>query len=151
MYKNRILFMSSLLSLSLLTGCKPSMDQKEIKTSSGLRYIVLKAPAANAESPKVGDMVEVHYTGYLDNNGQQGTKFDSSVDRNQPFRFTVGVGQVIRGWDQAVLDMKVGEKRLIILPAELGYGTRGAGGIIPPNATLRFEVEVLKIMPRSRM
>ena len=94
MYKNRILFMSSLLSLSLLTGCKPSMDQKEIKTSSGLRYIVLKAPAANAESPKVGDTVEVHYTGYLDNNGQQGTKFDSSVDRNQPFRFIVGVGQV---------------------------------------------------------
>ncbi len=137
--------MSSLLSLSLLTGCKPSMDQKEIKTSSGLRYIVLKAPAADAKSPTRGKPVIVHYTGWLDKNDENGTKFDSSVDRGAPFRFVVGVGQVIAGWDEAVLGMKVGEKRLIILPANLAYGTRGAGAVIPPNATLRFEVELLEV------
>lgn len=106
---------------------------------------MLTAPAADAKSPIAGRPVTVHYTGWLDKDGQNGTKFDSSVDRGQPFRFVVGVGQVIAGWDEAVLGMKVGEKRLIILPANLGYGTRGAGGVIPPNATLRFEVELLDV------
>ena len=121
------------------------MDNKEIKTKSGLRYVVLKEPAADAIAPKVGQRIKVHYEGHLDDNGKQGKPFDSSVKRGQPFEFIVGIGQVIAGWDEALLDMKVGEKRLIILPANLGYGTRGAGAVIPPNATLRFEVELLAI------
>ena len=144
MYKKRIAIMLYLSSLSLITGCKP-MDKTETKTKSGLRYVVLKEPAADAKSPIAGKRVKVHYTGWLDENGQNGKKFDSSVDRGQAFEFIVGIGQVISGWDQAVLDMKVGEKRLIILPANLAYGTRGAGAVIPPNATLRFEVELLDV------
>lgn len=145
MYAHRILFMSCLLSLSLITGCKPMNKNQEITTTSGLRYIVLKEPAADAKSPIAGRPVTVHYTGWLDKDGQNGTKFDSSVDRNQPFRFVVGARQVIPGWDEAVLGMKVGEKRLIILAPNLGYGARGVFGVIPPNATLRFEVELLDV------
>lgn len=150
MYKKRIAIMLYLSSLSLLTGCESMNKNKEITTKSGLRYIVLQAPSAGAQSSAVGDVVEVHYTGYLDNKGQNGKKFDSSVDRNQPFRFVVGIGQVIRGWDEAVLDMKTGEKRLLIIPANLAYGNRSIGDLIPANATLRFEVEVLKVTPRTR-
>jgi len=134
-----------LSSLSLLTGCKPMDKNKEITTKSGLRYVVLKEPAADAKSPKAGQRVKVHYQGWLDDSGREGKKFDSSVDRGQPFVFTVGIGQVIPGWDEAVLNMKVGEKRLIILPANLAYGTRSVGNIIPANATLRFEVELLEV------
>jgi peptidylprolyl isomerase len=145
MYKKRIAIMLYLSSLSLITGCKPMDKTTETTTKSGLRYVVLKEPAADAKSPMAGKRVKVHYTGWLDENGKNGKKFDSSVDRGQAFEFIVGIGQVISGWDQAVLDMKVGEKRLIILPANLAYGTRGAGAVIPPNATLRFEVELLGI------
>jgi cyclophilin family peptidyl-prolyl cis-trans isomerase len=106
-------------------------------TASGMRYIVHAAGAG--ASPKKGDNVKAHYTGFLLN----GTKFDSSVDRGQAFQFKVGQGQVIQGWDEAFLAMKKGEKRTIILPPELGYGARGAGGVIPPNAFLVFEVELL--------
>lgn len=115
-------------------------EKEDLKiTESGLRYIDLKV--GEGESPQRGQTVVVHYTGYL----ADGTKFDSSRDRDRPFSFKVGVGQVIKGWDQAIPSMKVGGRRQIIIPPELGYGQRGAGGVIPPNATLIFDVELLKI------
>ncbi|QQR49525.1 FKBP-type peptidyl-prolyl cis-trans isomerase [bacterium] len=116
-----------------------------VTLDSGLKYEIITAAPDNAAKPTKGQEVVVHYTGWLDNNGQKGTKFDSSVDRGQEFRFVVGIGQVIQGWDQTLLDMKVGEKRLVSIPAHLAYGTRGAGNVIPPNATLLFEVELRKI------
>ena len=113
------------------------------KTDSGLQYEVVKE--GSGETPKPAQKVTVHYTGWLDNNGEPGTKFDSSVDRGEPFTFKIGIGQVISGWDEGVMSMKVGEKRRLIIPADLGYGARGAGRIIPPNATLIFDVELIKI------
>jgi peptidylprolyl isomerase len=115
------------------------IDEKEITTQSGLKYIDLKV-GAGAE-PKKGDKVSVHYTGWLTN----GKKFDSSVDRDEPFEFMIGMGQVIKGWDEGVMTMKVGGKRKLIIPPGLGYGSRGAAGVIPPDAVLIFEVELLGI------
>ncbi|MEG2818577.1 MAG: FKBP-type peptidyl-prolyl cis-trans isomerase [Comamonas sp.] len=92
-----------------------------------------------------GKRVTVHYTGWLYNNGEQGAKFDSSLDRNDPFVFQLGAGMVIKGWDKGVQGMKVGGKRTLIIPPEMGYGARGAGGVIPPNATLKFDVELLAV------
>ncbi len=114
-------------------------EKAPTQTASGLKYVVLKA--GEGASPKKGQGVLVHYTGWL----TDGTKFDSSVDRGEPFAFRVGVGQVIRGWDEGVLSMKVGEKRKFTIPPKLAYGARGAGGLIPPNATLVFEVELLDL------
>ena len=94
---------------------------------------------------EAGQDVTVHYTGWLYQNGQQGAKFDSSKDRNDPFVFALGAGMVIRGWDEGVQGMQVGGQRTLIIPAELGYGARGAGGVIPPNATLKFDVELLAV------
>ena len=111
----------------------------EVTTSTGLKYQVLN-PGTGAEA-KAGDRVRVHYTGWLTN----GTKFDSSVDRNEPFGFALGRQNVIAGWDEGVAGMKIGEKRKLTIPADLGYGSRGAGGVIPPNATLIFEVELLGV------
>ena len=113
-----------------------------------------KAPAVlQIEDTVVGDGAEatrgkritVHYTGWLYNNGVQGAKFDSSLDRNDPFVFTLGAGMVIKGWDKGFAGMKVGGKRTLIIPPEMGYGARGAGGVIPPNATLKFDVELLAV------
>ena len=112
-------------------------------TASGLHYQILHEGSGNY--PKTGQRVTVHYTGWLDENGQPGRKFDSSVDRGTPFSFNIGIGHVIKGWDEGVAMMKVGEKRRLIIPASLGYGSRGAGGIIPGNATLIFDVELLSI------
>ncbi len=145
------------MSVFLLMGCwntksneksnkienKKSTNMERQKTSTGLEYEILTP--GNGESPKKGQKVTVHYTGWLDNNGQLGTKFDSSVDRNQPFTFIIGAGQVIKGWDEGVMSMKVGEKRRLFIPSDLGYGAYGAGRVIPPNAKLIFDVELLKI------
>jgi FKBP-type peptidyl-prolyl cis-trans isomerase len=116
---------------------------KMTELPSGLKYTDEKI-GTGAEA-KRGDKVSVHYTGWLYNNGQKGKKFDSSVDRGQPFTFNLGAGQVIPGWDQGVAGMKVGGKRTLIIPADLAYGARGAGGVIPPNAILMFDVELLKV------
>ncbi len=115
-----------------------------VKRPSGLSYHIEK-DGTGKTSPRPGQVVEVHYTGWLDDAGKEGTKFDSSVDRGRPFSFVAGAGQVIKGWDETVLEMREGETRYIILPPDLAYGAHGAGRIIPANATLRFRVELLKI------
>ena len=110
-----------------------------VKTASGLSYTdIVKGTGA---APTSGNNVTVHYTGWL----EDGTKFDSSVDRGQPFVFRIGAGEVIPGWDEGVMSMKVGGKRKLIIPSQLGYGPAGAGGTIPPNATLIFDVELLAV------
>ena len=110
-------------------------------TPSGLQYH--DATPGTGTEARAGQHVSVHYTGWLYNDGVKGAKFDSSKDRNDPFQFALGAGHVIRGWDEGVQGMKVGGTRVLVIPADLGYGARGAGGVIPPNATLMFEVELL--------
>ena len=112
-----------------------------ITTPSGLQYEdTTEGTGATAQA---GQQVSVHYTGWLFNDGVQGAKFDSSKDRNDPFGFSLGAGMVIKGWDEGVAGMKIGGKRTLVIPPALGYGARGAGGVIPPNATLKFDVELL--------
>jgi FKBP-type peptidyl-prolyl cis-trans isomerase FkpA len=114
-----------------------------VTTESGLQYEdTLVGEGAVA---KAGQHVSVHYTGWLYNDGIKGAKFDSSKDRNDPFAFGLGGGQVIKGWDEGVQGMKVGGARTLVIPPQLGYGARGAGGVIPPNATLMFDVELLSV------
>lgn len=114
-----------------------------IKTASGLQYEdTIVGTGAEAVA---GSRVKVHYTGWLYHDDKTGAKFDSSKDRGQPFVFGLGGGQVIKGWDEGVQGMKVGGARRLVIPADLGYGARGAGGVIPPNATLLFEVELLGV------
>lgn len=110
---------------------------------SGLKFTDTKV--GTGATPQIGQTCVVHYTGWLYQNGAKGKKFDSSLDRGQPFEFRIGAHQVIAGWDQGVATMKVGGKRTLVIPPELGYGARGAGGVIPPNATLLFEVELVDI------
>jgi peptidylprolyl isomerase len=114
-----------------------------VTTPSGLKIIDTKA--GTGATPKQGQTCVMHYTGWLYENGTKGKKFDSSVDRGQPFEFPLGMRRVIAGWDEGVATMKVGGKRTLIIPPELGYGARGAGGVIPPNATLMFDVELLDV------
>ena len=116
---------------------------KPVTTPSGLQYI--DTQVGTGASPRTGQTCVMHYTGWLYENGAKGKKFDSSVDRGQPFEFPIGMKRVIAGWDEGVASMKVGGKRTLIIPAKLGYGDRGAGGVIPPNATLIFDVELLGI------
>ena len=114
-----------------------------ITMPDGLKIIDVKV--GTGASPKTGQTCVMHYTGWLYENGVKGSKFDSSVDRNEPFEFPIGAGHVIKGWDEGVATMKVGGKRTLIIPPSLGYGARGAGGVIPPNATLLFEVDLLAV------
>jgi len=120
-------------------GGPPPVTGKPVATADGLKYWDTKV--GTGATATAGHKVKVHYTGWLTN----GKKFDSSVDRKEPFEFQLGGGQVIKGWDEGVAGMKVGGKRRLEIPSELGYGSRGAGGVIPPNATLIFDVELLEV------
>ena len=133
----------AIIGSAIMSDNSDAQSAKPVTTSSGLQIIDTK-PGTGA-APKKGQTVSVHYTGWLYTNGQKGKKFDSSVDRGQPFQFPVGAGRVIAGWDEGVGSMKVGGKRTLIIPPSLGYGERGAGGVIPPNATLMFDVELLGV------
>ena len=127
------------------TGASTATAQtgKTVTTPTGLQ--ITDSKAGTGATPKTGQTCVMHYTGWLYENGAKGKKFDSSVDRGQPFEFPIGVKRVIAGWDEGVATMKVGGKRTLIIPPQLGYGARGAGGVIPPNATLIFEVELLDV------
>ncbi len=126
-----------------ITTASAQTAGKPMTTASGLQIIDSKV--GTGASPASGQTCVMHYTGWLYENGQKGKKFDSSVDRNEPFEFKIGQRQVIAGWDEGVASMKVGGKRTLIIPPTLGYGARGAGGVIPPNATLMFDVELLAV------
>jgi peptidylprolyl isomerase len=142
-------FLVLLILVSALTLTAPSEAEEKaggkavagqtVTMPSGLQYIDLVE--GTGRQAELGDTATVHYTGWL----TDGTKFDSSVDRKEPFSFRVGAGQVIKGWDEGVSSMKIGGKRKLIIPPQLGYGARGAGGVIPPNATLTFDVELLNL------
>jgi FKBP-type peptidyl-prolyl cis-trans isomerase len=141
-------FVGAALALALLAVVIPfarsnAATNQVIEMPNGLKYTDDKT--GDGAAATAGKKVSVHYTGWLYNNGAKGAKFDSSVDRGQPFQFTLGAHQVIAGWDEGVAGMKVGGKRTLIIPPELGYGARGAGGVIPPNATLMFDVELLGV------
>jgi peptidylprolyl isomerase len=125
------------------TQASAQTQGKTMTTASGLQITDTKV--GTGAQPQTGQNCVMHYTGWLYNNGTKGAKFDSSLDRGEPFEFAIGQGQVIKGWDEGVATMKVGGKRTLIIPPQLGYGSRGAGGVIPPNATLIFDVELLGV------
>ena len=131
----------SLIAGAALIAMSTAANAETVTLPSGLQY--QDEVVGTGPEPKAGQQVTVQYTGWLDEGGKKGKKFDSSRDRNQPFSFPLGAGQVIKGWDEGVATMKTGGKRTLIIPPELGYGARGAGGVIPPNATLIFDVELL--------
>ena len=148
MKKSGVLLLSGVVfaALALVAFADEKNDEKGSKmhkSPSGLQYedVVVGTGA----SPKTGQTCVMHYTGWLWENGAKGKKFDSSVDRGEPFKFQIGRGMVIKGWDEGIATMKVGGKRTLLIPPQLGYGARGAGGVIPPNATLLFDVELLGV------
>src|SRR5271155_1765231 len=143
-----IRFSYAVLALAIAAAGTPlgradAAANQVIEMPNGLKYTDTKTGDGATATP--GNKVSVHYTGWLYNNATKGAKFDSSVDRGQPFQFTLGAHQVIAGWDEGVAGMKVGGTRTLTIPPELGYGARGAGGAIPPNATLIFDVELLQV------
>ncbi|MBO0735531.1 MAG: FKBP-type peptidyl-prolyl cis-trans isomerase [Alphaproteobacteria bacterium] len=136
------------VGLAIIAACASvvrsnAADNQVTEMTDGLKYTDTKI--GDGATAKAGNKVSVNYTGWLYDNGAKGKKFDSSLDRGQPFQFTLGAQQVIAGWDEGVAGMKVGGKRTLIIPPELGYGARGAGGVIPPNATLIFDVDLLQV------
>jgi peptidylprolyl isomerase len=139
-------FACAATAIAPIHSAKAQTSGRPMTTPSGLQ--VLDTTPGTGASPKTGDTCVMHYTGWLYANGQKGQKFDSSVDRGKPFEFPIGVGRVIKGWDEGVSTMKVGGKRTLIIPPALGYGASGAGGVIPPNATLMFDVELLEVKSR---
>ena len=159
--KKNVVLLSIILVTAACVGSQSDMNETDMnetdmnetdmnetdmnETDSGLKYI--DHEVGEGDEAISGKTVEVHYTGWLYVDDERGAKFDSSVDRNQPFSFQLGASQVIRGWDEGVAGMKVGGKRELFIPPDLGYGSRGAGGVIPPNATLDFEVELLGVLP----
>jgi peptidylprolyl isomerase len=144
-FRAGLVALSTLVIAGSVIMSEPSDAQsgKPVTTKSGLQIIDTKV--GTGATPKKGQAVVVHYTGWLYEGAKRGKKFDSSVDRKEPFSFPVGAGQVIAGWDEGVGSMRVGGQRTLIIPPNLGYGARGAGGVIPPNATLIFDVELLGV------
>jgi peptidylprolyl isomerase len=136
-------FALAIIGSIIMSDNSDAQSAKPVTTSSGLQ--IIDTQAGTGATPRQNQTVTVHYTGWLYENGKKGKKFDSSVDRGEPFKFPVGAGRVIAGWDEGVGSMKVGGKRTLIIPPGLGYGARGAGGVIPPNATLMFDVELLGV------
>ena len=134
---------ATLLTPGATTPATAQTPGSTMTTASGLK--IEDAKVGTGASPKTGQTCVMHYTGWLYENGAKGRKFDSSVDRGQPFEFQIGRGMVIKGWDEGVSTMKVGGKRTLLIPPQLGYGAKGAGGVIPPNATLLFDVQLLGI------
>jgi FKBP-type peptidyl-prolyl cis-trans isomerase FkpA len=140
-----VAFAIALAALAVFKPVTPAIAEPQgpamTTTPSGLQYE--DTVVGTGETPETGQICVMHYTGWLYQDGKKGAKFDSSIDRGKPFEFPIGTGRVIKGWDEGVASMKVGGKRTLIIPAALGYGARGAGGVIPPNATLIFDVELL--------
>jgi peptidylprolyl isomerase len=146
--KMSLLAAVTIMAVASPLACVPTIAAaqtagKTMTTDSGLQ--IIDTTVGTGASPKPGQICVMHYTGWLYEDGKKGKKFDSSVDRNEPFEFPIGQHRVIAGWDEGVASMQVGGKRTLIIPPELGYGARGAGGAIPPNATLMFDVELLGV------
>ncbi|MCK4650642.1 FKBP-type peptidyl-prolyl cis-trans isomerase [Candidatus Babeliales bacterium] len=147
MKKLLIFSLSIFVLISIFNSCtnKKSTKNLEVKTNTGLRFEILNEGDSFSSPPQQGQLITVHYEGWLDEDGEKGKMFDSSRKRGNPFQFRIGTGQVIKGWDEGVASMRIGEIRKLVVPAHLAYGSRGAGDSIPPHSTLIFEVELLNI------
>jgi peptidylprolyl isomerase len=143
MQLSRRVTLAALAAAAITPQAAIAQAPKTVTTPSGLQIADIKV--GTGATPKPGQICVMHYTGWLYENGTKGAKFDSSVDRGEPFEFPIGQKRVIAGWDEGVASMKVGGKRTLIIPPTLAYGARGAGGVIPPNATLIFDVELLGV------